>query len=68
MCYGAAMPDQPNDPLRGLTEKERRIMGALLRQPPEKHKDVPKPDTGKARAQRQRRQREREAATASHVA
>lgn len=59
------MPDQPSDPLRGLTEKERQTMAALLRQRPERHKDAPKPDTSRARAQRQRREREREAATAS---
>jgi len=64
----AAMPDQTSDPLRGLTEKERQTMGALLRQKPGRHKDAPKPETAQGRAQRLRREREREAATASRGA
>jgi hypothetical protein len=57
-----------NDPLRGLTDTERGIMGRLLGQPPEPQKAAPKPATGRAEAQRRRRQRERQSGQNSPTA
>ena len=63
------MTDKPNDPLRGISEAERRTMGRLLGMPVEQKKDSPKPDTARAEAQRRRREREREkSATTSNDA
>jgi hypothetical protein len=56
------MTDRPDDPLQGISDSERQIMGRLLRQPPEQHKAALKPDTPQAAAQRRRRQKEKEAA------
>jgi hypothetical protein len=36
-----------------------QIMSAMVRMPPEPHKDAPKPKTAKGEAQRRRRERER---------
>ncbi len=62
------MTDQPDDPLRGISEAERRTMARLLGMSPEQKKDAPKPDSPRAEAQRRRRHREKEAATTSNDA
>ena len=62
------MTDRSDNPLRGISKEERRIMGRLLGMPVEQKKDASRPDTPQARAQRQRRQREKEAVTTSNDA
>lgn len=62
------MTDQPDDPLRGISDTERQIMGRLLRQSPEQQKAAPKPDTHQAKAQQRRRRKERETTGAGRVA
>lgn len=62
------MTDQPNDPLQGISDTERQIMGRLLGMPAEQKKAATKPDSPQAEAQRRRRQREKEAATTSNDA
>jgi hypothetical protein len=57
------MADRDSDPLRGLSDEDRRVMERLLRAPPEQQKAVPKPTGERAEAQRRRRQKEREAAS-----
>ena len=42
-----------------------RIMTAMVRMPPEPHKDAPKPLTAKGKAQRRRRENERQDAARS---
>ncbi len=59
------MTDQPDDPLRGISKAERRIMGRLLGMSPEAKKDAAKPDNARAEAQRRRREREKSATTSS---
>jgi hypothetical protein len=54
-----------NEPLAGISKREREIMVRLLRMSPEQQKDAPKPATSKGIAQRQRRRNEREAANAA---
>jgi hypothetical protein len=56
------MGDRTGDPLRGISDTEQKIMGRLLRQPPEQQKAAPKPDSARAEAQRRRREKERQAA------
>lgn len=56
--YIAPMNDA-DDPLRGLTAAERRIMDRLLRTSPKQQKNSPKPMTAKGDAQRRRREKER---------
>jgi hypothetical protein len=58
------MTDQPDDPLRDISDTERRIMGRLLGMPVEQKKDAPKPDSARAEAQRRRREREKQNASA----
>jgi hypothetical protein len=41
------------------TDIAARIMSAMVRMPPEHHKDATKPKTAKGEAQRRRRERER---------
>jgi hypothetical protein len=53
------MENQPEDPLRGLTAEDQRIMNRLLRMPPEQQKVAPKPTGNRAEAQRRRREREK---------
>ena len=55
------MTDQPDDPLRGISETEQQIMGRLLGMPVEQKKEALKPSSARAEAQRRRRQREKEA-------
>jgi hypothetical protein len=62
------MTDEPNEPLRGISDTERQIMGRLLRQSPEQQKAAPKPAGPQAEAQRRRRQKERETTGAARVA
>jgi hypothetical protein len=59
------MADRTDDPTRGLTTEEQRIMGRLLGMSPEQHKAAPKPSSPQAEAQRRRRQKERDAAATS---
>jgi len=54
---------RPVDPLDGISERERRIMGQLLRMPRQQQKDAPKPMSGQGIAQRRRREKERERPT-----
>jgi hypothetical protein len=39
-----------NDPLTGVSEREREIMSRLLRMPPEHQKAAPKPTSAKGEA------------------
>jgi hypothetical protein len=48
-----------HDPLAGVSERERAIVAALLRMPPERQKAAAKPATVKGEAQRRRREKER---------
>jgi len=56
------MTDKPDDPLWGLTEADKLVMGWLLRTPPEPQKAAPKLASARAKAQRKRRRRERQVA------
>jgi hypothetical protein len=47
-----------NEGLAGISERERSIMGRLLRMPRQQQKDAPKPMSGQGVAQRRRRERE----------
>jgi hypothetical protein len=55
-------------PLHGLSPEVQRVMGRLLRMPPEQQKAAPKPENARAEAQRQRRQKERAAASEANDA
>ena len=54
------MTHSNDDPLRGISERERAVMSALLRTKPEQQKSAPKPTSTKGEAQRLRRERERQ--------
>ena len=49
------MKDSPSE----SNDIATRIMAAMVRMPPEPHKDAPKPKTAKGEAQRRRREKER---------
>lgn len=51
--------------MKGKADRDiaTRIMAAMVRMPPEPHKDAPKPISRKGDAQRRRREKERHAAS-----
>ena len=53
------MEDHKHNPLDGISARERRIMGHLLRMPRQQQKDAPKPMSVQGVAQRRRREKER---------
>jgi hypothetical protein len=68
----APMKSENHDPVVGNPQATTpddiasQIMSAMVRMPPEPHKDAPKPKTAKGEAQRLRREKERQRHTAAH--
>jgi hypothetical protein len=58
--------EHKDDPLAGLTHRDREVMIRLLRMPREQQKASPKPMTVKGKAQRRRRENERQRPNAAN--